>query len=162
MPLVLSKEMFQVLLFVRIFIYLIQVKMQNERGLPSMDLPTVTEFTREFEKLFYEGDYQAMSSYYVEDSELIGMGHPVYKGKEQVTDFWKRTVFATRKIKISRNIEVTRIWADSNTAYVCGTVCVRYYLVFVPVRKMFRYLTAWRKTGYGWQLAVDISTGVKS
>jgi ketosteroid isomerase-like protein len=136
--------------------------MEHSRGLPNMDLKTVTDFTRDFEQLFYQGEVEAMASYYAQDGELIANGHPFYKGKEQITAFWKSTLSATRKIKIYRNIQVAAICNDTNTAYVTGLVRVRYYLLFFPIRKAFRYMTAWKKTEYGWQLAVDISTQVKS
>ncbi|WP_119080897.1 YybH family protein [Chitinophaga alhagiae] len=135
---------------------------RQKSGLAELTKESALAFGKRFEELFNEGKYREMAAYYTEDADLIGIKLPVYKGAEGIEGFWKKTCEAGRKIRLKRTIDVLDVKTENNLGYISGVVRVEIKILFLKIEKVFRYVTIWKKNIELWQLAIDISTQVKT
>jgi ketosteroid isomerase-like protein len=117
----------------------------------------VDQFAREFESIFYNGDYAGMASYYTEDAQLMGDKMPLLKGRQAIKDFWQHTYLRSRRLHIKRVIEVDEISSSGDLGYVTGIVKVQLRILFIIIKKSFKYATIWKQQNNTWLICVDIS-----
>jgi ketosteroid isomerase-like protein len=125
--------------------------------LATLEKQEVEQFAREFERLFYQGDFVAMASYYTEDAQLLVEDQELIQGRPAISRFWQAPCQAANHMK--RSIEVQEIHVSGTLGYLRGTVTLQLQEDCGPVTlHSFKYITIWkRETNGAWQLAVDIS-----
>jgi ketosteroid isomerase-like protein len=55
-----------------------------------LDASSAQEFARDFEDVFYQGNYQDMAAAYTADGKLFAEGAPVIEGRPAIEEFWKQ------------------------------------------------------------------------
>jgi uncharacterized protein (TIGR02246 family) len=126
-------------------------------ALASLEKQEVERFAREFETLFYQGDFTAMASYYTEDAQLMVEGRETIQGRAAIEQFWKAVCQVADKLK--RSIEVQEIEASGDIGYLRSRVTLQMPAAEDQVMSsIFKDITIWKQGTDGrWQLAVDIS-----
>jgi len=125
--------------------------------LATLEKQEVEQFAREFERLFSQGDFAAMASFYTEDAQLLVEDQELIQGRPAISRFWQATCQAANNMK--RSIEVQEIHVSDTLGYLRGTVTLQFPVGSRPVTTYsVKYITIWkRETNGAWQLAVDIS-----
>jgi ketosteroid isomerase-like protein len=57
--------------------------------LATLEKQGVEQFAREFERLFYQGDFAAMASFYTEDAQLLVEDQELIQGRPAISRFWQ-------------------------------------------------------------------------
>ncbi len=125
--------------------------------LATLEKQEVEQFAREFERLFYQGDFAAMASFYTEDAQLLVEDQELIQGRPAISRFWQAACQAANNMK--RSIEVQEIHVSDTLGYLRGTVTLQFPVGSRPVTTYsVKYITIWkRETNGAWRLAVDIS-----
>ena len=126
-------------------------------ALATLEQQEVERFAREFEALFYQGDFTTMASYYTEDAQLMVEGQEIIQGREAIERFWQAVCQMAGNMK--RTIEVQEVKASGNIGYLRSRVTVQMQVTEDQVMTtIFKDITIWKRgTDGAWQLAVDIS-----
>jgi len=117
----------------------------------------VEGFAREFEALFYQGDFTRMASYYAEDAQLMVEGREIIKGRPAIEEFWQAACQMAERMK--RSIKIEEMDVSGDIGYLRSTVTVRIQATEdQKITTVFKDITIWKRQTHGsWQIAVDIA-----
>lgn len=126
-------------------------------ALASMEHQDVERFGREFESLFYRGDFVAMASYYTEDAKLMVENQEIIQGREAIEKFWQMVCQMAGSMK--RTIDIQEVDTSGNMGYMRSKVVTE---VPTPdhqvITTLYKDVTIWKRDAQGrWLLAVDIA-----
>jgi ketosteroid isomerase-like protein len=124
----------------------------------SFDEDSANEFAREYERVFYAADHEALASVYGENARLIGQGMDVVEGRPAIAQFWKQACAGARAIGLKRSIHHDVVQSSGDMGYLQGRVLLEIPSGAETARITSRYLALWRREPDGiWRIAVDIS-----
>ncbi len=125
--------------------------------LATLEKQEVERYAREFEALFYQGDFTTMASYYTEDAKLMVEGQEIIQGRQAIEQFWQAVCQLARNM--TRTIEVQEIVASGDLGYTRSRVTTRMQgSGDQVVTTISKDIAIWKRGSDGtWQLAVDIS-----
>jgi ketosteroid isomerase-like protein len=129
-------------------------------GLVFFDLESVRKFDREFEEVFYRGDYAAMASMYTPDAKLMAEDMELIVGRQAIENFWKSTIARAKSINIRRTIHSEEIVSSEALGYVRGTVKLEIPSPSASQTMVqgIKYVTVWKRGENGeWRIAIDVS-----
>jgi ketosteroid isomerase-like protein len=119
----------------------------------------IDEFIREFEDLFFAGDYASMSSYYASDAKLLAENMELVQGHPALEHFWQMACEGAKKMGIKRTIHVQNFESSGDLGYLTGIVAME-----IPngnaesLPTQTRYVTIWKRHHDGvWRIVIDIS-----
>ena len=126
---------------------------------------TVTSFTKDslndfiarFELLFDEGNAAAVASFYHNDAILMADKMPLFRGRNEIKEFWKQIFRRTKFLAVKRTIEIDEIVTYPEISYMTGVTMLSFRLWLFHVKRSYKYLTVWRKCTDRWLISVDIS-----
>jgi ketosteroid isomerase-like protein len=122
----------------------------------SLDIDTAQEFARDFEDVFYQGDYRAMASVYTADAKLFAEGAPLVEGRLAIEEFWMQGCERGRLAGMKRSIQIHEAGASGDLGYTQSTVALQ--IGSQPEEILIRGVCLWRREPDGiWRIAHDIS-----
>jgi ketosteroid isomerase-like protein len=121
-----------------------------------LDASSAQEFARDFEDVFYQGNYQDMAAAYTADGKLFAEGAPVIEGRPAIEEFWKQACQRGRQAGMKRSIQFHQARASGDLGYTHSTVTLR--ISGDPASIAIRDICVWRREPDGiWRIAHDIS-----
>jgi ketosteroid isomerase-like protein len=121
-----------------------------------LNADSAQEFARDFEDVFYQGDYQGMAAAYTADAKLFAEGAPVVVGRPAIEEFWKRGCERGRLAWMKRSIQMHEVRASGDLGYTQSTVTLQ--IGGQPAKIVIRGVCVWRREADGiWRIAHDIS-----
>jgi ketosteroid isomerase-like protein len=118
-----------------------------------LDADSAQEFARDFEDVFYQGDYQSMAAVYTADGKLFAEGAPVVEGRPAIEEFWKQGCERGRLAGLKRSIQIHEARASG---YTQSTVTLQ--IGANPAKIVIRGVCVWRRESDGiWRIVHDIS-----
>jgi ketosteroid isomerase-like protein len=125
-------------------------------SMTSLDTYSAPEFARDFEDVFYQGDYRGMASAYTEDAKLFAEGGPVVEGRLAIEQFWKHGCERGQLAGMKRSIQIHEVGASGDLGYTQSTVTLQ--IGSHPEEIVIRGVCVWRREPDGiWRIAHDIS-----
>jgi len=89
------------------------------------DTRSAQEFARDFEDVFYRGDYRGMAALYTADAKLFAEGAPVAEGRPAIEEFWKQGCQRGRLAGMKRSIQIHEACASGDLGYTQSTVTLQ-------------------------------------
>jgi ketosteroid isomerase-like protein len=124
--------------------------------LTSFDRENVERFARDYEAVFYEGDFRRMASFYAEDAKLMASEMETIVGRRAIEDFWRSACERGKKAAIERSIRVEHVDTAGELGWMETTVRLR--IGGTPTLICIRGVTVWKRQPDGaWRMTVDIS-----
>ena len=121
-----------------------------------LDAGSAQEFARDFEDVFYRGDYRAMAAVYTADAKLFAEGAPVVEGRPAIEEFWKQGCERGRLAGMKRSIQIHEARASGDLGYTQSTVILQ--IDDRPAKIVIRGVCVWRREPDGiWRITHDIS-----
>jgi ketosteroid isomerase-like protein len=121
-----------------------------------LDADSAREFARDFEDVFYQGDYRSMAAVYTADAKLFAEGAPVVEGRPAIEDFWKQGCERGRLVGMKRSIQIHEARASGDLGYTRSIVTLS--IGGQPAEIVIRGICVWRREPDGiWRVAHDIS-----
>jgi ketosteroid isomerase-like protein len=125
-------------------------------SMTSLDAQSAQEFARDFEDVFYQGDYRGMASAYTADAKLFAEGAPAVEGRPAIEEFWKEGSERGRIAGMKRFIEIHEARSSGDLGYSQSTVTLQ--IGSHPDKIVIRDVCVWRREPDGiWRIAHDIS-----
>jgi ketosteroid isomerase-like protein len=122
----------------------------------TLDADSAQEFARDFEDVFYQGDYRTMAAVYTADGKLFAEGTPVFEGRPAIEEFWKQGCERGRLAAMKRSIQIHEARASGDLGYTQSTVTLQ--IGGHPAKIAIRGVCVWRREPDGiWRIAHDIS-----
>jgi uncharacterized protein (TIGR02246 family) len=128
-------------------------------AITKFDMESSEQFGREFEKMFYEGDYKAMASVYTVDAKLLIEDGDIIQGRQAIENFWKAACARANAVHMKRTIQDDEIESSGDLGYKRNTVTLD-----IPtkggntVTHVIKSITVWKREADGvWRIAQDIS-----
>lgn len=133
--------------------------MRTALAITTFDKPSSEQFIREYEKTFYEGDYQAMASVYTADAKLLIEDGEIIEGRQAIEDFWKVACARANAVQMKRSIHDDELESSGDLGYKRNTVTLE-----IPTKEgktvthVIKSITVWKREADGvWRIAQDIS-----
>jgi uncharacterized protein (TIGR02246 family) len=128
-------------------------------AITTFDRGSAENFRREFQKVFYDGDYKAMASIYTEDAKLMPQDSEIIEGRQAIEEFWKIACARGNSNQMKRTIQDDEVEAAGDLGYKRTTVTLQ-----IPEQNggtaehIIKSITVWRRESDGvWRCAIDIS-----
>jgi uncharacterized protein (TIGR02246 family) len=125
----------------------------------TFDKHSSEQFCREYEKAFYEGDYQAMASVYTADAKLLIEDGAMISGRQAIEEFWKIACERAKAVQMKRSIRTDELESSGDLGYKRNTVILE-----IPTKEgktvthVIKSITVWKREADGvWRIAQDIS-----
>jgi uncharacterized protein (TIGR02246 family) len=133
--------------------------MRTALVITTFDKQSDEQFNPEFEKTFYDGDYQAMASVYTADAKLLIEDGEIIVGRQAIESFWKVACERSNSVNVKRSIRTDELESSGDLAYKRNTVTVE-----IPMKDgktvahVIKSITVWKREADGvWRIAQDIS-----
>jgi ketosteroid isomerase-like protein len=121
-----------------------------------LDTDSAQAFARDFEEVFYQGDYRGMAAVYTADGKLFAEGAPVVEGRPAIEEFWKQGCERGRLAAMKRSIQIHEAWASGDLGYTESTVTL--HIGRDSAKIEIRGVCVWRREPDGiWRITHDIS-----
>jgi ketosteroid isomerase-like protein len=123
----------------------------------TFEMQEVERYAREFEALFYQGDFTRMASYYTEDAQLMVEGREIIKGQSAIEEFWQAVCQMSETMK--RSIKIEEMDVSGDIGYLRSTVTVQIQETEDrKITNVFKDISIWKRGMDGtWHIAVDIA-----
>jgi ketosteroid isomerase-like protein len=122
----------------------------------TFDIQEAQRFANDFGKLFSQGDFTTMASFYTDDAKLMMEDMELIQGRQAIEQFWQG---ACKMAGIMKHIiHVQEVGASGDLGYTAGAITLRIQATKDQViTNTCKYATVWKRASNGiWQLAVDI------
>jgi len=123
------------------------------------DKQSTEQFDQEFEKTFYEGDYQAMASVYAVGAKLLIEDGDIIAGRQAIEEFWKTACERAKTVRMKRFIRTEEFESSGDLGYRRNTVTLE-----IPTKEsktvthVIKSITVWKREADGiWRMIQDIS-----
>lgn len=121
-----------------------------------LDAGSAQEFARDFEDVFYQGDYRSMAAAYTADARLFAEGAPVVEGRPAIEEFWRQGCERGRLAGMKRSIQFHEACSSGDLGYSQTTVTLQ--IGGNPAEIVIRGVCVWRREADGiWRITHDIS-----
>lgn len=128
-------------------------------NITKFDMQSADQFSREYEKTFYKGDFKAMASVYTADAKLLIEDGDIIQGRQAIEDFWKVACERANDIHMKRTIRDEEIESSGDLGYKRNTVTLE-----IPTKEgktvthAIKSITVWKREADGvWRITQDIS-----